>query len=174
MFALLVAGTTLDVARELPGALVSISRAPSFVGTCDAAEVIELGTRLGATIDCVPGQFAPRGVLVTSWTDIGFRMAVYDSDGEHVIAPWLDVTWRTPSQWWPDPKLRVIDLDGDGVDEIVWTELALTRDPSDQAHDVRVYAVEHGQLVVVATSYVKGDELDAIEAARLIYHRARE
>jgi hypothetical protein len=176
VFAMLVAATGLDIARELPAALVTISRAPSFVGTCDAAEVIELAHRLGVSADCTPGQFAPRGVFLTTPTDGGIRLAVYDSDGVHVIAPWIDVAWRTQSRWWPSLQFRVIDLDGDGVDEIVMTEPTLSADgPLSPANDVRVFAVERGQLVLVGEHDVEGDDVVAIEAARHIYdQRARE
>jgi len=173
---MLVGGAGIDIARELPAALVTISRAPSFVGTCDAAEVIELDKRLGFETDCKPGQFAPRGVFLTTPTDAGMRLAVYDSDGVHVIAPWIDVSWRAPSTWWFAPQFRVIDLDRDGVDEIVMTEATLSsRGPFLPANDVRVFAVQHGHLVLVGKRDVDGDDVDAIEAARHIYdHRARE
>ena len=175
---MLVAAVGIDIACELPAALVTISKAPSFVGTCDANEVIELDHRLGFDVDCTPVHLgATRGVFVTTPSDgLAVQIAVLDSDGEHVVAPWIEVTWRAPSTWWWLPKFRVVDLDGDGTDEIVMTEASWSSHRGFvPAHDVRVFVVEHGRLVLAGRQNVDGDDRDAIVAARHIYdHRARE
>ena len=83
----------------------------AFTGTCDRADMLALTDELGRGVTCDPGWFGERAVFVTH----GSTISVFAADGMRVIVPPTQIDhgpgWK--------PAYRVVDLDGDGVDEIV-------------------------------------------------------